>query len=422
MQLNLTLSLSLVISVFGSSSAWGQDGKQSLSIGSKAPSLAVEHWLTNGDGRFKSVTEFEPGQVYVVEFWATWCGPCIMSMPHLVEVQNCFADKQVQVISISDESLDTVLEFLQKPSPNAKDLEADTFQKLTKAYCLTTDPDGSSHRDYMLASGQQGIPASFIIGKTGYIEWIGHPIVIDEPLAKVVEGTWDREEYKKELAREMERTRILEEVSAKAGKLARDGKLSEGLELVKKVSSENEGDSDLVDKLQSLAFKLKTNGPFRKLGLGKVAEAKKELESVIRDATESQKNQIAITKCKILTNRFANNSSNELDCVDSLQELVDAKGVPVSDLLAVAFEVLYSLDDPKELPKSIVVAALKCSERVIDQEPDDLTAIETYCRFAVLNGEREAALRVIEKGMANADESKKQKLQRMLLEIKQTKD
>ena len=42
-----------------------------LTIGSKAPLLNIEHWISNGNGKFKPVTTFTPGRVYVVEFWAT---------------------------------------------------------------------------------------------------------------------------------------------------------------------------------------------------------------------------------------------------------------------------------------------------------------------------------------------------------------
>ena len=85
-----------------------------LTIGSKAPSLDIEHWISNGNRAFAEVTDFESDQVYVVEFWATWCGPCVRSMPHLVELQEKFKDS-VQVVSVSNEDLDTVNAFLERP-------------------------------------------------------------------------------------------------------------------------------------------------------------------------------------------------------------------------------------------------------------------------------------------------------------------
>jgi tetratricopeptide (TPR) repeat protein len=60
---------------------------------------------------------------------------------------------------------------------------------------LTTDPDGSSQKDYMEAAKQNGIPTAFIVGKKGEIEWIGHPMEMDEPLKSVVEDKWDRAAY-----------------------------------------------------------------------------------------------------------------------------------------------------------------------------------------------------------------------------------
>lgn len=168
-----------------------------LTIGSDAPALNVEHWVQNGNGKFKPVTKFQAGKVYVVEFWATWCGPCVASMPHLAELQGKFADKGVQIVSISDEDLKTVEDFLERPLRGQKEGEEKTYRDLTSVYCLTTDPDQSSNEDYMQAAGQNGIPTSFIVGKDSKIEWIGHPMELDDTLEAVVEGTWDREAFAK---------------------------------------------------------------------------------------------------------------------------------------------------------------------------------------------------------------------------------
>lgn len=188
-----------------------------LTIGSDAPALDVEHWVQDGGGKFKPVTKFESGKVYVVEFWATWCGPCIMSMPHLASVQEEYASKGVQLVSISDEDLETVEKFLEREVRGQEPAEGEkkqTYKDLTSAYCLTTDPDQSSYKDYMQAAAQNGIPTCFIVGKSAKVEWIGHPMEMDGPLAAVVEDSWDRDAFAKEMKAKQEAEKAMSEIFA----------------------------------------------------------------------------------------------------------------------------------------------------------------------------------------------------------------
>lgn len=220
----------LLLAASGSASAWAAD--EMLTIGSVAPEINVEHWVQNGEGKFKPVTQFADGKVYVVEFWATWCGPCIASMPHIAELQKNYADKGVQVISISDENLETVEKFLEgevrgaAPSEgDAKDAKPQTYKMLTSGYCLTTDPDRSCHVSYMEAAGQNGIPTAFIVGKDKKIEWIGHPMRMDEPLEQIVADKWDRQKFGEEF-KESQRFGIL---LAKMSKSMREGDFKSAL-------------------------------------------------------------------------------------------------------------------------------------------------------------------------------------------------
>lgn len=213
-----------------------------LQIGDKAPALDIEHYVHEAKDGLGKVTEFDKDKVYVVEFWATWCGPCIQSMPHLVELQNKYRGEGVQIVSISDEDVETVDEMMAKEYPGKEE----TFSELTSAYTITTDPDGSVSTDYMLAAGQNGIPCAFLVGKTGLVEWIGHPMEMDEPLAEVVAGSWDREAYKEQMKREQQLLAAMQKVN----QLARSGKYEDAIKVIDKTLEEMKGDDPKAETIR----------------------------------------------------------------------------------------------------------------------------------------------------------------------------
>jgi tetratricopeptide (TPR) repeat protein len=59
------------------------------------------------------------------------------------------------------------------------------------AYTVAWDESGQSDTRYMKAAKQNGIPTSFLVDKSGKIAFIGHPMWLDLPVAKVLDGTWD---------------------------------------------------------------------------------------------------------------------------------------------------------------------------------------------------------------------------------------
>jgi thiol-disulfide isomerase/thioredoxin len=166
-------------------------GKPTLKIGSVAPPLAASKWVKG-----TPVSKFAPGSVYVVEFWATWCGPCIEVMPHLTALQKKYPQVPVLAFAVSDE---------------AKAVEAFVKKNPAKMGYQVAIDNGQMSEKWMKASGQMGIPVAFIVGKDGKIEWIGHSGGLDEPLAQVVSGRWNRtaaiKEHERALA-EVEKANI----------------------------------------------------------------------------------------------------------------------------------------------------------------------------------------------------------------------
>src|SRR4051812_31324782 len=67
-----------------------------LKPGDPAPPLRVSKWLKGGP-----IPKLEKGKVYVMEFWATWCGPCVAGMPHVTKLQKKYADRGVVVIGMN---------------------------------------------------------------------------------------------------------------------------------------------------------------------------------------------------------------------------------------------------------------------------------------------------------------------------------
>jgi len=175
----VTFASLIVASVLGVSSfgtiAMAAEGK--LKVGDPAPPLAVSTWLHGAE-----VKGFEPGRVYVVEFWATWCGPCRQIMPHMGDLQDEYREKGVTFIGFASEA-------------NDKEAKVNAFvakQGAKLGYTFAFGSGSETHNAYMKASGQNGIPCSFVVDKQGRIAYIGHPLFLDVVLPKILDGTWDQ--------------------------------------------------------------------------------------------------------------------------------------------------------------------------------------------------------------------------------------
>jgi thiol-disulfide isomerase/thioredoxin len=159
-----------------------------LKIGDRAPVLESISWL-QGD----PVTKYEPRRVYVVEFWATWCPPCIKAIPHLSAIQKKYADT-LTVIGVNADGIlggkadvDAVHDFMMK---HGKEME----------YTVAMDDPvkKTMSETWVTASGSLGAPTAAIIDQRGKLVWIGYPDVLkgytfDQALEDTLNGKIDLE-------------------------------------------------------------------------------------------------------------------------------------------------------------------------------------------------------------------------------------
>jgi thiol-disulfide isomerase/thioredoxin len=235
-----------------------------LGMGSKAPPLEVNKFVKG-----EQVKQFDKGKIYVVEFWATWCGPCRESIPHLTELQKKYKDVVVIGVSVYESDQARVTPFVQKMGDKMD------YRVAVDAVPAGGDAkDGKMAKGWMDAAGQGGIPTAFVVNGDGVIAWIGHPAGLEKPLAAIVAGKWD---VKLAAAREKRR----EEITAKLEGAGENPTASKAEKLVKYLDEQFTADPELEAEFASakFAFLLRTKDSETQA----VEYGKRLLEKVLSD-------------------------------------------------------------------------------------------------------------------------------------------
>jgi thiol-disulfide isomerase/thioredoxin len=171
------LTVLLAVTVAGGT----QPEEKLPTTGDPAPALSIAHWAKGTE-----VKRFEKGKTYVVEFWATWCAPCLTSIPHLTALQKKYKGNGVVIVGVSDEDQDTVRPFLKERGDKMD-------------YTVALDKEAATNAAYLGTANQRPLPHAFVVNGDGRILWHGHPMEgLDGVLEKVVAGKWDLEAAKKE--------------------------------------------------------------------------------------------------------------------------------------------------------------------------------------------------------------------------------
>lgn len=128
-------------------------------LNQKGPDFVVEKWLTPEPDR--------KGKFVMIDFWATWCGPCRKAIPELNSLQKKFGDK-LTVIGVSDETEDKVRAMKEPKIEYA--VAIDTQKRMSHALEV------------------KGIPHVILMDPDGVVRWEGFPLLDEDPLTEKAVG------------------------------------------------------------------------------------------------------------------------------------------------------------------------------------------------------------------------------------------
>ena len=167
--------IATVAGIMAASTALVSAAAPTLKVGDAAPKLQMGKWVQG-----EPVTQFQKGKAYIVEFWATWCGPCRASIPHLNEIYTKYKDKGLVVIGQDCWERDET-----QVAPFVKQMG----EKMTYRVALDDkagNKTGKMAESWMAAAGRNGIPSAFLVDTHGVIAWIGHPMSLPEQVIEDV--------------------------------------------------------------------------------------------------------------------------------------------------------------------------------------------------------------------------------------------
>jgi len=167
-----------------------EQARQKIKVGEPAPEIA----MPGVDGKIRKLSDLK-GKIVLIDFWASWCGPCVRSFPELTKIYNKYKDKGFTVFSVSLDGIDQ--RTAQRRYPNAEALKKAKENSKTR-WIKAIEKHGLVWENHVsdldkwdckaaALYGVRSIPRTFLVDKNGVIAAVNPRFNLEEAIQKVLE-------------------------------------------------------------------------------------------------------------------------------------------------------------------------------------------------------------------------------------------
>jgi len=179
------------------------------------------------------------GKIIVLEFWATWCPPCVQLVPHLRELNAKYAKQGVRLVSVSlDRGRGEAMTFIRRNGMNW-------------THVMDNEQPGGPLSN---AFGVEGIPYAFILSPQGQVLWHGSAAHLDAPLERAIK------EHPPKPSPEIVRDEAIAAITRAAELIDKRGDYAAAYQLIAKLESGVLQDPKVAPKFRSLAIRFRPSG------------------------------------------------------------------------------------------------------------------------------------------------------------------
>jgi thiol-disulfide isomerase/thioredoxin len=341
--------------------------------GQPAPEIKVAEWMKG-----KPFQAYSDSQLTVVEFWGTWCPPCVRMIPHITALAKKHQGK------VAFYGID-VWEQAGTDSAHVKKFVADMGAKMD--YNVARDTaDEYMGKNWMAAAGQTGVPLAFVVDKKGVVLFIGEPAELDGVIEKALAGNFDLKASLK---------------SFEAGLQAAAAEAAKPLE-----EQQRREDADAL----SAAVRNQVNEAVELYKAGKKSEALANIAAIDDHGDFSCKVMKRQGKVQMLY--------SDIKALTAFTELMIKEGGAVNSQVLIAMPSFYRVGQSSQHRALVLHALQKGFEMDAENPLACLNAGESYLGL----GDKKKALAAAEAGLKRLRElndPKKVALESLLLQVKE---